>query len=127
MQKLTNKDIESFISDSSQKYIEGIIPSIPSEWEDMTTVIEIFKKPVLQRKHKVEALYYTLTEIRASEKQIKDDAKRIWDNIAFYAFVVDNKTLYPPACSQELTLSEKAEWKPQQQKDVLSVLRKSIF
>lgn len=119
MQKLTNKDIEAFISDSSQKYIEGVIPSIPSEWGDMTTVIEIFKKPVLQRKHKVEALYCTLTEIQASEKHIKDDAKRIWDNIVFYAFVVDNKTLYPPECSQEFTLGEKAEWKPKQQKDTL--------
>ena len=66
MSKLTRGTLKEFIGNSEQSYIAGVFPM---KFDDYTAYAEFLRKPMLQKKHKVELLYNVMTAVRQGQSE----------------------------------------------------------
>lgn len=89
MNKLTRGVLKEFIASSEQSYIAG---AFPVKFDEYTAYAEFLRKPMLQKKHKVELLYNMMT---AEPGQSEADLSHYREELSLIGFIVDNKYIYP--------------------------------
>lgn len=98
MKVLTKEVLATFIADSDKTYIAG---KLTNKVEDVSVYAEFIRKPMIQKKHKVELLYCTMNEIQ--DGQTEENVSLYHDELSFIGYIVDSKTVYPFDAEQENT------------------------
>ena len=88
--KLTKGVLKEFIANSEQSYIAGVFPM---KFDDYTAYAEFLRKPMLQKKHKVELLYNMMTAVEPGQSEA--DLSHYREELSLIGFIVDNKYIYP--------------------------------
>ena len=86
MNKLTRGTLKEFIGNSEQSYIAGVFPM---KFDDYTAYAEFLRKPMLQKKHKVELLYNMMTAVEPGQSEA--DLSHYREELSLIGFIVDNK------------------------------------
>lgn len=89
MKVLTKEVLATFIADSNQIYIAGMLDN---KVDDMSLYAEFIRKPMIQKKHKVELLYFTANEVQDGQEE--ENISLFRDEFNFMGYIVDNKTIY---------------------------------
>ena len=90
MNKLTRGVLKEFIASSEQSYIAGVFPV---KFDEYTAYAEFLRKPMLQKKHKVELLYNIMTEVEPEQNEANLSHYR--EELSLIGFIVDNQYVYP--------------------------------
>lgn len=98
MKILTKEILAEFIADSDQTYIAGMLVN---KVNNASIYAEFIRKPMIQKKHKVELLYCTMNEVQ--DGQTEEDVSLYYDELNFIGYIVDNKAVYPFDTERENT------------------------
>lgn len=90
MNKLTRGVLKEFIASSEQSYIAG---AFPVKFDEYTAYAEFLRKPMLQKKHKVELLYNIMTAVEPEQNEANLSHYR--EELSLIGFIVDNQYVYP--------------------------------
>ncbi len=96
MKILAKEVLAAFIADSNKTYIAGMLVN---KVNNASIYAEFIRKPMIQKKHKVELLYCTMNEVQ--DGQTEEDVSLYHDELNFIGYIVDNKTVYPFDTEQE--------------------------
>lgn len=89
MKILTKEVLAEFIADSNQIYIAGMLSD---KIEGVSFYAEFIRKPMIQKKHKVELLYSAVSDIQDGQEE--ENISLFHDELNFMGYIVDNETFY---------------------------------
>lgn len=89
MKILTKEVLAEFIVDSNQIYIAGMLSD---KIEGVSFYAEFIRKPMIQKKHKVELLYSAVSDIQDGQEE--ENISLFHDELNFMGYIVDNETFY---------------------------------
>lgn len=89
MKILTKEVLTAFIADSNQSYIAGMLSD---KIEGVSFYAELIRKPMIQKKHKVELLYSAVSDVQDGQEE--ENISLFHDELNFMGYIVDNETFY---------------------------------
>lgn len=89
MKILTKEVLAEFIADSNQIYIAGMLSD---KIEGVSFYAEFIRKPMIQKKHKVELLYSAVSDVQDGQEE--ENISLFHDELNFMGYIVDNETFY---------------------------------
>lgn len=89
MKILTKEVLTAFIADSNQSYIAGMLSN---KIEGVSFYAEFIRKPMIQKKHKVELLYSAVSDVQDGQEE--ENISLFHDELNFMGYIVDNETFY---------------------------------
>ena len=89
MKILTKEVLTAFIADSNQIYIAGMLSD---KIEGVSFYAEFIRKPMIQKKHKVELLYSAVSDVQDGQEE--ENISLFHDELNFMGYIVDNETFY---------------------------------
>lgn len=89
MKILTKEVLTAFIADSNQSYIAGMLSD---KIEGVSFYAEFIRKPMIQKKHKVELLYSAVSDVQDGQEE--ENISLFHDELNFMGYIVDNETFY---------------------------------
>lgn len=89
MKILTKEVLAEFIADSNQIYIAGMLSD---KIEGVLFYAEFIRKPMIQKKHKVELLYSAVSDVQDGQEE--ENISLFHDELNFMGYIVDNETFY---------------------------------
>lgn len=88
MKILTKEVLTAFIADSNQSYIAGMLSD---KIEGVSFYAEFIRKPMIQKKHKVELLYSAVSDVQDGQEE---NINLFHNELNFMGYIVDNETFY---------------------------------
>lgn len=89
MKILTKEVLTAFIADSNQIYIAGMLSD---KIEGVLFYAEFIRKPMIQKKHKVELLYSAVSDVQDGQEE--ENISLFHDELNFMGYIVDNKAQF---------------------------------
>lgn len=89
MKILTKEVLTAFIADSNQSYIAGMLSD---KIEGVSFYAGFIRKPMIQKKHKVELLYSAVSDVQDGQEE--ENISLFHDELNFMGYIVDNETFY---------------------------------